>query len=66
MGKTLLQDLTVNNEAHEITATVSVGNEKNALSALMNEMSGHLQDAARDLLQPRPEVIEKLMKKALD
>jgi hypothetical protein len=64
MGKTLLQSFTGNSEAQENTATVGV-KENKMLAELMQEMKGHLQDAAKDLMQPRQEAVESLLKKVL-
>ena len=65
MGKTLLQSFIGNSEAQENTATVTSVNEKKMLADLMQEMKGHLQDAAKDLMQPRQEAVESLLNKVL-
>ena len=65
MGKTLLQSFTGNSEGQENTATVTGVNEKEMLAELMREMKGNLQDAAKDLLQPRQEAVESLLRKVL-
>lgn len=64
MGKILLQKIT-DNEADENTATVKRVQDNSALTALIQEMKSHLQDAAKDLLQPRKEAVDKLLKKVL-
>ncbi len=64
MGKMLLQTSTTNSKVSE-NAIVVKKEEKKALSALMQEMSPHLNEAAKDLLQPRPEAIAAILKKAL-
>ncbi len=65
MGKTLLQNFTGNSEANENTATVTGVTENKMLAELMQEMKGHLQDAAKDLVQPRQEAVDQLLKKVL-
>jgi len=64
MEKTLLQ---VNNatSSNETTATVTSVDEKRALGELMEEMQAHLAAAQTDLLQPRPQVVEQLLRKVL-
>lgn len=39
--------------------------ENKMLAELMQEMKGHLQDAAKDLVQPRQEAVDQLLKKVL-
>ena len=65
MGKTLLQSFTGHSEEQENTATVTGDNENKMLAELMREMKGNLQDAAKDLLQPRQEAVDSLLKKVL-
>lgn len=65
MGKTLLQNFAGNSEANENTATVTGVTENKMLAELMQEMKGHLQDAAKDLVQPRQEAVDELLKKVL-
>jgi hypothetical protein len=65
MAKTLLEKLTENTDSEETTATVASGNENQTLSQLMQEMKSHLQDASNDLLQPRAEAVQNLLKKVL-
>ena len=65
MGTTQLQRFTGNSEAQENTATVTGVKENKMLAELMQEMKGHLQDAAKDLMQPRQEAVESLLKKVL-
>jgi len=38
--------------------------ENKALTELMNDMKGFWQEAARDLLQPRPEAVAQLLRKS--
>lgn len=64
MGKTLLQSFTGNTEGNENTVTVASGEDK-TLSELMQDMKSHLDSASKDLLQPRAEALEKLIKKVL-
>jgi hypothetical protein len=65
MAKTLLENLTGTTDGEENTATVASGNENQTLSELMQEMKSHLQGASNDLLQPRPEAVQNLLKKVL-
>lgn len=64
MEKTLLQSFSETAEANQKVPVTSV-DENKALSELMQEMKSHLDDAAKDVLQPRPEAVAKLLKKAL-
>jgi hypothetical protein len=61
MGKTLHEKISNTNTA-VVTET-----EKNGelLIGLMQEMKGAWQEAANDLLQPRPEAVAQLLKKVL-
>ena len=63
MEKTLLRTTNDNTDVKEKTATSE--NENIALSDLMHQMQKHLEDAQKDLIQPRNEVVEKLLKKVL-
>lgn len=63
MEKMLLQSFTEATEANENAAAVT--DENKALSELMHEMEAHLENAAHDLLQPRQEALDKILKKQL-
>jgi len=65
MEKTLLQSVAGTTEANEKTAPVTSVDDNKALSELIQEMKSHLGDAAGDLLQPRQEAVDKLLKKVL-
>lgn len=65
MEKALLQNFTGDSDANEDTAIVKDADENKALTALMQDMRRHLQEAAKDLLQPRKEAVDKLLKKVL-
>jgi len=60
MGKTLLQSL----EPTEANETVNTVKEK-PLNELLLEMKPQLDNASNDLLKPREEVVNKLMKQLL-
>lgn len=64
MGKTLLESLT-NTDPNETTATVTTSDEHKALSELMQDMKLQLENASNDLLQPRKEALDNLLKKVL-
>jgi hypothetical protein len=64
MGKTLLQDLTGNTETKESALTADADDNK-GLSELMHEMKKQLDSAAAELMQPRQEVLDKLLKQVL-
>jgi hypothetical protein len=63
MGKVLLRNVIDNAEDNE--TAVASAEDNSDLSELMKEMRAHLQEAAKDLLQPRPQVIEGILRKAL-
>jgi len=65
MGKPLLSNLTGNTSADENAATVTDTDQNKALAELMQEMKAPLEDAAKDLLKPRQEVIDRLLGKVL-
>jgi len=65
MGKTLLQSFSETAEANQKVPAVTSVDDNKALSALMQEMKPHLEDAAKDVLQPRQEAVAQLLKKAL-
>lgn len=63
MQKTLLKNLTENTENQPVAAK---GNEiSQELIDLMKEMKGSWNEASNDLLQPRKEVLDQLLKKVL-
>jgi hypothetical protein len=64
MRKTLLRNFTATGIEKE-GIIVKKTTKAESLTDLMNEMQGTLEDAAKDLLQPRPEAIAQLLKKAL-
>ena len=64
MDKTLPQNLNTVTEKNENTVVTSA-DENKGLSELMVEMKAHLDHAAKELLQPRQEVVDKLVGKIL-
>ena len=42
---------------------MDMGNHSEELSVLMQQMKGYLDNAANDLVQPRAEAVEQLLKK---
>lgn len=64
MSKTLHKKS--NSSNHKKTAEdVNKENSSEQLIDLMQEMKGAWQEAANDLLQPRPEAVAQLLKKVL-
>jgi len=61
MHKTLLKKFTVENTKAAATHRLHEGEE--LLTDLVQEMRAYMQEIANDLLQPRPEAVEKLLKK---
>ena len=64
MGKMLLQSLT-GTEENENSAAVTQADEDKDLSALMQEMKSRLDEASKDLLQPRQQALDSLFRKIL-
>lgn len=62
MSKTLPKCLTENEKSAEV---MKPGKEKEVLIDLMQEMKAYWNDAADDLVQPRPEAVAQLLKKVL-
>ncbi len=65
MGKTLLKKITGSKNKNAAIPVLSSIEDNNALHELMQEMKAHLNDAAKDMLQPRPEIVNNLLKKVL-
>jgi hypothetical protein len=63
MNRPLLKDLTGNFIAKQ-AGMKGTGNSEELIK-LTKEMKSYLQEAAADLLQPRPEAIAQLLKKSL-
>lgn len=61
MHKTLLKRFTVDNTKAAASQKPQEGEE--LLTDLVQEMKAYMQEIANDLLQPRPEAVEKLLKK---
>ena len=64
MGKMLLQSLT-GTEENENSAAVTHPDENKALSELLQDMKAQLDEASKDLLQPRKEALDSLFRKIL-
>jgi hypothetical protein len=64
MPKTLLKNLSENPKTNGLT-TMTSADENIEMIGLMLEMKKHLNQARTELLQPRPEAIQQLLKKAL-
>lgn len=62
MAKTLLTPASDNTDTSPL---LGLANEHQALSELTEELRSHLEHAAADLLQPRQQVIDALLTKAL-
>jgi hypothetical protein len=62
MNKTLLK--TFNPFTAEKTGDMLHTTENKALTELMNEMKPFWQEAANDLLQPRPEAVAQLLRRS--
>jgi hypothetical protein len=61
MQKTLLKKFTVENTKAAAAQKLQEGEE--LLTDLVQEMKTCMQEIANDLLQPRPEAVERLLKK---
>lgn len=61
MPKTLLKKFTVENTKAAAAQRLQDGEE--LLTDLVQEMRAYMQEIANDLLQPRPEAVEKILKK---
>jgi len=61
MQKTLLKKFTVENTKAAAAQKLQEGEE--LLTDLVQEMKTYMQEIANDLLQPRPETVERLLKK---
>jgi uncharacterized protein (UPF0335 family) len=64
MNKTLRKKLTVSKEQMP-AVMMEKEHSSEQLMELMQDMKGVWQDAAGDLLQPRPEAVAQLLKKVL-
>ena len=65
MHKTLLKKTTENPKKDSGLTTMTSAEENIEMIGLMLEMKKHLNQAKTELLQPRPEVVNQLLKKAL-
>jgi hypothetical protein len=64
MEKTLLQNLAATPKTSSIPDPPAIYKEDRALITLLKELKPHLEDAAQDLLSPRPEAVREILKKA--
>ena len=62
MEQTLLLTFTEHSPVKP-AAVMDKGNNSEELSVLMQQMKGYLDNAANDLVQPRAEAVEQLLKK---
>lgn len=64
MAKTLLKHFTLIGQLQEEPATADMGRE--SIAELVNDLKHSLAQAERELLSPRPEVMQRLMQEALN
>jgi hypothetical protein len=64
MHKTLHKQLTKISFTPSTTASLKLPHYDASLIALVQEMKSYLQDAAQDLMQPRPQAVDMLLKRA--
>jgi len=63
MNKTLLKTF-VKNLKSQTASLPEKSPESNDIVNMMQEMKSHLQDASKDLLQPRQKAVDEILKKA--
>lgn len=65
MGKTLLQKPSTATAQKKISGVMEIAyQQKTTLTGLLQELDDKLADAAKDLIQPRQQAIDALLKKA--